>query len=418
MRSYLKERLPEYMIPSAFVMLESLPLTPNGKVDRQALPAPEQSRLEAGGEYVAPRDRLEIELADIWKELLKLPHVGIKDNFFELGGHSLLAVRLFALIEMRLGQKLPVAVLFEAATIEGLAERLRQTSTETLPSAGSLVRLQTGNGLLPFFCVHPAGGNILGYFDLARHMGVDRPFYAFQAQGLLADEAPSQSIEEMAAHYIGLMRKVQAEGPYLLGGWSLGGVVAFEMARQLEQQKQTISLLALIDSYLPDGTEPSDEDDLSLLLGFAQEMGLSAKHLKLSSKDVWKLGGDDLLTFVLERAREAGVVPGDITVAAARRLFDVYRHNVRALSCYRAESCGVRAVLFGSVEEASIPLAERANRWMKVASGGVQVETVPGTHNTLVREPNVRTLAHRLNIYLRQIDDESVNKSVSVLESA
>src|SRR6202035_1539549 len=147
--SFLKDKVPEYMVPSVFMMLDSIHMMPNGKVDRGALPKPDQTRPEMGKKFVAPRDELERQLAGLWEEVLNIRPIGVTDNFFELGGHSLLAVRLFALIDKRLGKRLPLAILFRGATVEGLAELVRQNSSSETPS--SLVPIQPDGHKPPLF---------------------------------------------------------------------------------------------------------------------------------------------------------------------------------------------------------------------------------------------------------------------------
>jgi thioesterase domain-containing protein/acyl carrier protein len=249
LRRHLKPRLPDYMVPSAYVTLDSLPLTPNGKVDRHRLPAPEQSRPELEQGFVAPRDELERQLSNLWEETLKIKPIGVTDNFFELGGHSLLAVRLFAQIEKKFNKNLPLATLFQAPTIEGLAEILRQEGWVT--SWSSLVPIKPGGIKPPLYLIHPSGGNVLCYRALARLVGSDQPVYALQAQGLDGKGLPHSTLEEMATHYIEEIRALQPDGPYYLGGSSSGGVLAFEIAQQLLAQGQKVGMLAMIDTFFP-----------------------------------------------------------------------------------------------------------------------------------------------------------------------
>ena len=240
LRRFLKEFLPDHMVPAAFVPLDALPLQANGKIDRQALPSPDRIRPASDKAFVAPRDDLERQLAHIWEEVLGVRPVGITDNFFELGGHSLSAVRLFAMVEKQLGKKLSLTSIFQGATIEHLAELIRLKATPGPRS--SVVPLQPGGSKLPLFLVHPAGGHVFPYLRLAQLLGADQPCYGLQARGLEDGQEPHARIEDMAAYYIEALRTVQPTGPYLLGGWSMGGVVAFEMAQQLHAQGQQVAL--------------------------------------------------------------------------------------------------------------------------------------------------------------------------------
>ena len=195
-RQFLKQRLPDYMIPAAFVMLEALPLTPNGKIDRRALAVPEYSREDGERTFLAPRNRLEMQLTQIWEEVLGVKPIGITDNFFELGGHSLIAVRLFVEIEKLCGKNLPLATLFQAQTIEELAAVIGQDGWSAPWS--SLVKIQPGDSKPPLFCVHPIGGNVLEYYQMAHYLGQDQPVYGLQALGLDGKQVPLTSIEDMA----------------------------------------------------------------------------------------------------------------------------------------------------------------------------------------------------------------------------
>ncbi|MDB9515934.1 amino acid adenylation domain-containing protein [Roseofilum reptotaenium CS-1145] len=207
LRRFLKSKLPDYMMPSAFVFLDAIPLTPSSKIDRRALPIPDVSTQEA--EKIAPRTTTELQLVQIWSEVLNIPSVGVRDNFFDKGGHSLLAVRLMARIEQQLGTRLPLATLFTEPTIEGQASLLSAAVNPELFSP--LVPIQPKGSLPPFFCVHPVGGNVLCYWDLARQLAVEQPFYGLQAVGLNGESKPKTCIEDMATTYIKAIQTVQLE---------------------------------------------------------------------------------------------------------------------------------------------------------------------------------------------------------------
>ncbi len=249
LRAFLGNYIPEYMIPSNFVFLEKLPLTPNGKVDRRALPAPEKNALDTNNSLVAPRDNWEMKLLKIWQKILNTDSIGVKDDFFELGGHSLLAVSLMAEIKQQFGQTLPLTMLFQKNTIEQLARVLRHQKIDI--SLSPLVKLQAGSSSKSFFCIHPVGGNVLSYLNLANSLGSDFGVYGLQAQGLDGKKPPLTRIEDMATDYLKAVCTVQSSGPYFLGGWSMGGVIALEMAIQLQQQGEKVALLALMDSWIP-----------------------------------------------------------------------------------------------------------------------------------------------------------------------
>ena len=333
---FLKEQLPAYMVPSTFMFLDELPLTPNGKVDRRALPAPDRGRLIQQGTCVAPRDILELRLTQIWEEILGLHPVGVTDNFFDLGGHSLLAVRLIARIHKQFGQKLPLPTLFHGATIERLAGVLRRSPRP--PSPSPLVGIHLSGSRRPFFCVHPAGGSVLGYAGLSRRLGPDQPFYGLQHPGLDSESRLYTRIEEMASDYLATLRAVQPEGPYLLGGWSFGGIVAFEMAQQLEAEGQKVALLALLDSWAlaPEKPSPAAIEGRALL-ALAQDLGFGVDDAAFLSDHLSRLAQDEQLTYILERVRAAHLAPPDVGLPQLRRHLYVLQTNLRARQSYRPQ---------------------------------------------------------------------------------
>ncbi len=246
LRSFLSERLPDYMVPSAFVMLEALPLNPTGKVDRQALPPPSQVSRQRSTPYLPPLETVEHQLVQIWQDLLGVHPIGIRDNFFELGGHSLLAAQMIHKVEEVCGQKLPLATLLAGPTIERLAKALIEQRVQENDSL--LVQVQAGGAKRPLFFMH---GDLKGggfyCLNLARGLGDDQPFYALAPNGINGDPIP-QTIDAIATSFIEMIRTVQPKGPYLLGGLCKGGVTAYETARQLERQGEKVDLLIMVGS--------------------------------------------------------------------------------------------------------------------------------------------------------------------------
>ena len=399
LRVFLKEKLPDYLMPSVFVPIDALPLMPNGKVDRGGLP--EAGRAQPGREkqFVAPRDPLEAQLVSLWEEVLGVRPIGVTDNFFELGGHSLAAVRLFALIEKRLGKRVPLATVFQGATVEHLATILRQRSQA--PPHSSLVAIQAEGNRRPLFLVHPAGGHVFPYVHLARHLGSDQPTYGLQAKGLEEGSQPQSRIEDMAAYYIEALRKVQPDGPYLLGGWSMGGVVAFEMAQQFHAQGQRVALLALLDTRIPAADEElADEDfEARLLVDFVRYFGLS-----LDPRDsLARLPKHELLERVLEHAKRAGLMPQDIEVSQAQPFIELCKADFRATRNYALRRYPGRITLLKAGLELSGVPSDPTLGWSKWADEGVDVEVVPGNHATMVYQPHVEVLAEKLRTRLDRI---------------
>ena len=396
LRRFLNDKLPEFMVPAVVVLLEALPVAPNGKVDRGALPAPDRSRPELEKAFIAPRDDLEIELARIWEEVLGVQPVGVRDNFFELGGHSLLAVRLFALIEKRLGRKLPLTTVFQGATIEHLAGVLRRQPMTGPPSA--LVALQAGGGKRPLFLVHPAGGHVFPYVHLAQLLGPDQPCYGLQAKGAEDGQEPHTRIEDMAAYYIQAMQTVQPTGPYLLGGWSMGGVVAFEMAQQLHARGARVALLALVDGRIPTPDDTFPEDDSDAILLVERYFGVSFGSMELLAE----IPKDEQLGFVLDLAQSAGLVPAELDVSQARRFVQLLRSDLRATQNYGLRLYPGRITFFKASETPVGPSADPTMGWSEWARDGVEVHVVPGNHANMMYEPHVEVLAEKLTACLNQ----------------
>src|ERR1700683_3374401 len=402
LRSFLKEKLPEYMVPAVFMVLDSLPTMPNGKVDRSALPKPDQTRPEMAKAFVAPRDDLELQLTGLWEEVLSIRPIGVTDNFFELGGHSLLAVRLFALIEKRLGRKLPLAALFRGATVEGLADIVRQNSVSETVS--SLVPIQPGGHKRQIFLIHPAGGHVFPFVPLAHYLGPDQPCYGLQARGLEEGQDPHTRIEDMAACYIEAIRYVQPDGPYLLGGWSMGGEIAFEMAQQLHAQKQSVALLALLDSRIPSsGEKLADEDfEATLLADVVRYFGLSSDF----SDSLALVPKKELLIRVLEQGKSAGLLPADIEASQAQRLIDLCKSDFRASRNYVLHRYPGRVTLFKASEDLSGTSSDPTLGWSEWADGEVDVQMVPGNHANMVYKPNVQVLAEKLTACIDQAQSD------------
>jgi amino acid adenylation domain-containing protein len=395
LRAHAAARLPEYMVPSAVVVLDRLPLTPNGKTDRGALPAPD--RAADAGAPLAPRDELERTLASIWEEVLGVSPVGVRDDFFALGGHSLLAVRLMAQVERATGVRLPLAVLFAASTVEALAAELRRgrAAGERSP----LVRIRPEGERTPLFLVHPVGGDVLAYAALARHLDPDQPVYGLRSRGLADGEEPAATVEEMAADYLRALREAQPAGPYRLGGWSMGGVVAFEMARQLESAGEAVETLALIDSYLPAlHGRAAPVDERVRVRTFAADLGLPPEALELAGEE----DGGSHLHRVLESARAAGLLPADVDAGRLERLYAVFGANLAALYAYPAKPYGGTVLLLRAAEHDAAE-TESAG-WERIARGGVELHAVPGSHFTLVREPQAAALAAVLGRRLDGLD--------------
>ncbi|MDB9450285.1 non-ribosomal peptide synthetase, partial [Dolichospermum circinale] len=388
-RDFLKQKLPGYMIPSAFVTLDTLPLTPNGKIDKKALPSPDGVSGET--KYVAPRTATELQLTQIWSSVINITPVGVQDNFFELGGHSLLAVSLMSQIQQHFQVNLPLATLFQSPTIEQLAHLLNSSTNSLLRSA--LVPIKSNGNQPPLFCIHPAGGNVLCYQHLASYLSSEQPFYGLQSVGLNPQNEPHTSIEQMATHYIQELQAVQPHGPYFLSGWSLGGLVAFEMAQQLSCQGEQIALLALLDSYSFSVTsqEPEPEEE------FARLVELLNEELDLCLEQLRELRPEEQLIYVVEQAKQKNLLPQDFDLAQADRLVKIDKLNIQAAKNYKPQYYSGSIVLF----QASETDADAKFTWNKLVEN-IETYVVPGNHQNMVEPPHVHTLAQKLQKSLEQ----------------
>jgi amino acid adenylation domain-containing protein len=404
LRALLKKTLPEFMIPSKFVALDALPLTPSGKVDRMALPEmnTDGSRLERG--YAAPQDIVEIKLARLWEQVLNVERVGTRDDFFELGGHSLLAVRLLSQVEKAFDRRLPLTVIFDAPTVGQLAALLQKEGWS--PSWDSLVLIQAGSSPPPFYFVHALGGNVLSYKDLARRLGSDLPVYGLQAQGLDGKQPPHRRIEDMAVHYVRAIRQLQPEGPYLLGGLSFGGTVAFEMARQLHAAGQRVPLVVLMDT---DNFPPPPPGDPPTV---ARSLGRFFGRLRVHLAELTRLAPGARLPYFREKMTTAFTW---LRQNLAKR-FEAARHplpeairivnaaNQEAADRYVAQPYDGRVILFRSSERNLTPPDDPSLGWAAVCRGGLEIIEVEGGHEDIIYEPRVHVLAGELAARLSALD--------------
>jgi thioesterase domain-containing protein/acyl carrier protein len=350
---------------------------------------------------VAPRTLTEQALAEIWSEVLAVESVGIYDSFFELGGHSLLIVRAWSKVRKQFDENLPLATMFQSTTIEQLA----QVVDAIEPNAGRspLVAIQPYGSKKPFFCVHPAGGLAMVYFPLAKAIGPEQPFYSFQYPMLHAGREPYGSIAEIAAEYITEMRAAQPEGPYLLGGWSFGGFVAFEMAQQLQESGEEVALLAMLDTMLPpegsDGHANGNHEEEKPFFMAALDMALS-----ISNKPDVSLG--DLMRVVPAQMVEQAlqdVAPGLIDVVLPeleelelQKLAGVFKRSEQLIRDYVFGVYPGEVTLFVATEETERDEAKEIERWRDLAAGGLQVHRAPGKHLNFVSPPHVSVLAEQL----------------------
>lgn len=329
-------------------------------------------------EFLAPRDALELQLAQIWEELLDRRPIGVNENFFELGGDSLLAMSLLVQIAQQTGYNLPVGGILQAPTIERLAATLRQESD---PADWSpMVPIQSEGPKLPIFCVHPAGGNVLCYLELSRHLGKEQPFYGLQAPGIDGIREPLEQVEEMGAEYVEAVRRIQPRGPYAVAGWSAGGVVAYEMAQQLRASGEEVRLLAIIDS--------------GILYAFAVMTTVFPKE-ELGLFDTLRLPAVEQLSQFRRRTAPARLIPEDAHEELAGRIYRLFVTNMRAVLSYQAKPYDGEVTVFQASEKFVRSRHQPYGEWSRLCDE-VRLQMVPGNHLTLIHAPHVNQLAAKL----------------------
>lgn len=388
LRQHLKKHLPEYMVPTSFVVLEQWPLMPNGKVDRRALPQPAE---ELPPQTIkGPESPLELQLKLLFERILKRAPIGVDVSFFELGGDSLQALELLVEIEKSTGRQLPLGTLYQSSTVETLAREVQSCGNP--PEWSSLVTLQASGKRPPLILLHTTPGDILGYGNLVYRLGHNQPCYGFQSLGLKDSQLSHTSVQEMATYYLGLLRAFQPRGPYFLGGWCYGGIVSVEMARMLKAQGETIALLALLETV----ALPARWTNLAYWLNriacffkmspqrwisYFQSKARYARESRIANKMRFRQGNTSL--------------EGDLLDPRLAQLEHVYNTNLAALKNYRSEYYDGKVTLFNAAERDLALIQDPKYGWVGLARE-IEVHEVPGDHDTMLTEPNVSALAHRL----------------------
>jgi amino acid adenylation domain-containing protein len=378
LREWLGRSLPSYMIPSAFVTIDSWPATMSGKIDRAALPRPD---LVATAVYERPTTQTEELVAATWRNVLQADSIGVNDNFFDLGGHSLSAVRMFSHLASRFGRAIPVTTIFAHPTVRQLATWLEasvQGERETL-----LVPIQTAGTEPPLFLVHPVGGNVLCYGNLARQLGSERPVYGIAAKGFDGLQEPVESVNEMAASYLAAIAAQGYCGPYILGGWSIGGVIAYEMARQVQRETSLTTPVVMIDTSAK---------------ALLSAPGETAPYERVDATE--SLSAGELL------ARFGGLDEPEIDEDVpwlAERLLRVIRANVKAIKGYRPDDGYRGPILLLSAQDSLGEPADPSYGWGEWTTGKIDARIVPGDHFSMLQEPNLPVLADQLQSALEEL---------------
>jgi amino acid adenylation domain-containing protein len=407
LRDHLEKDLPVYMVPASFHWLEAFPLTPNNKTDRKRLAAMSGGlRPDLAEAYLAPRDFVETQLVKIWEDVLDVHPVGVKDDFFALGGHSLLAVRIVGQVQKSMKLTVPLTSLFEATTVEKFASIIRKLQSSDGKPNPSLIPLQPKGKAEPLFVVHPTGGSVHWYGDLAKALGEGRPVYGLQARGLMGDAPIHKTIGKMAAHYVKEIQTVQPEGPYHLASWSLGVIIAFEMAQQFSAAGEEVAFLGMLDQGpFPVGEKPKD------LAGYL--VAVFGQHLSLDVDELREMDNEGQIARVYQIARDAEWIYPDITQEMFQYYVYIQKTHADAWRKYKAKSYAGHVYFFRAEESEHEENNEIDLGWGKLADGGVEIFTVPGDHLTMIHPPHVKTLARTMRQCLGDVvvDQKLVEKA-------
>jgi thioesterase domain-containing protein/acyl carrier protein len=334
--------------------------------------------------YIAPRKPLEHHLAKIWEDLLDRRPIGIDEDFFELGGDSILAMSLLARIADETGCRLPPGGILQARTIEKLAQALHE---DRRPEDWTpLAPIWTEGTKRPFFCVHPGGGNVLCYLELSKQLGKDQPFFGLQCPGIDGILEPLTDAEALASQYVAAVRRVQPHGPYAIGGWSVGGVLAYEMAQQLRAAGETLSPLAIFDS--------------GILYACALLTVLFPKG-DTGILDLLRMTSVGQLAEFRRRSAPARIIPDNADDELALRVLRLFSSNMHAIINYQAKPYDAPLVLFQAEDALVKKRFEPYGEWQRRCDQ-VVLQTVPGNHLTMVHQPHVHVLAEKLAKYLQQ----------------
>jgi len=391
LRDFLRERLPEYMMPSAIVMLDSLPRNANGKIDRRSLPEP--AGRDPQQTFVSPRTEMEAQLAGEWSEVLGLDRVGVHDNFFDLGGHSLTAVQLVSRIQRLVGKPIALLDLFQAPTIAALAERI---SGQAEAASSPFVVLQDGRGSAPLFCFDPTGTHVSAYQSLAYALEEDRPVYGLALSWIFSEPWNALSIDGIAARFTAIILERQPVGPYHLLGWSNGGAIALAVARLLEQQGRQPAFLGILDTQ-PQIAAASGasvgEDLLHYIQGDRKEMflALPAAERRALTDELERLGEEDRVTYAIRWAQDRRLLSreeSDASVSVLKVAYALDCETVRVLR--EAARHPLRTPIHAWWTSAT--LSKRGGApvdWTGCTSGPVETKTIVGEHMDAVQSIQV-----------------------------
>ena len=380
----------------------------NGEPETATVIGP-YARPELDPNYVAPRNEIERTIAGLWESLLGIDRVGAHDDFFELGGHSLAGVQLtFRLREIFKTDDLHLNSLFEAPTVAGLAACVEKACAGIVTLPPILAALQPAGSKPPFFCVHPVGGDVFGFVDLAKYFAPDHPFYGVQSMGLAEIGMQGEQLirlEDMAAEYVEAIRQVDPTGPYYIGGWSYGGNVAFEMAHQLRRMGCEVALLVLLDTPAPENFKKIAQlEDVMVFLGLARERARQrGMELNITPGDLPNIKPEDQLEFITTQLKESKLAPLGLDSHYVGNFLRGFKSRMATINSYVPQVYPGRITLFrannrdvdmqSAFDTVSFLLTDYALDWGHHSTEPIEVHEVDGYHELIVAEPHARLVA-------------------------
>ncbi len=409
LRMFLKTKIPDYMVPSAFVFIDQFPLTPNGKIDRKVLPSPVEAPQQAK-DYIEPNTETEKKLAAIWSDVLKIKQIGTDEDFFEIGGHSMVAVTLMVKIEKQLGVRLPLAILFDHSNIHDMALLIDKKSEQV--NWGSLVPIRSKGTKKPLYLVHGAGLNLLLYTTIVAGLDPDQPVFGLQAKGLDGVDEPLYTIEEIAAYYNEEILKIDQSGSYALAGFSMGGQLAYEMAKQLVEAGYKVSFLGVFDTV--------SENVSDRHIPFFKRYRL--RIIRFYNQVMWTIGTflkkplDQKFGFVLMKWKslKQKITKDDYTIKPEgaslgkqselpKYLHKVHRANYIALDRYILPPYPGKLTLFRAMHQTFYIADPVKYGWAEYVKE-MQILDIPGEHSTIFAPPNDVLFAKELQKCLDERD--------------
>jgi len=392
-REELSKIVPSFMIPNIFMWVNDFPLTTNGKIDKKNLPAPEYIRQDAEVQLRKPETETEKAVAKVWSEVLQIEKIGIDDNFFEMGGTSIMAVKVIAEIEKSTGRRFPLSVLFEYSTVEKFAKLLNEGGEI---DSDCLVPIKSNGSKAPLFIVHGGGLDVLYFANMSKHLDEEQPLYGLQGVGSNGFDDWYESIEDMAANYIQAIVKINPNGPYALAGYCVGGIVAFEMTRQLQEQGKKVSLTVLLDSYADSSYYYKTHKQKKLIRYYNKtRKRLSYLAEMLTSIDGFKKRFNAKKEYILQRHIENNNT-SELDLLAQERFIKATAMMHGILSKYHLKPQNLKVDLFNSNDYAAQLLAPKHLGWKKAAQKGLTLHNIPVSDFDMRVAPHDKILARML----------------------